>query len=87
MNLDMRKPLRDLPQMRVESLISASVLPGGCNLSRCIAEDGAEPILYPNGGAKFLFDCIDASLRDIRPDAQDVREICDFDHVHLTLPG
>jgi hypothetical protein len=25
-------------------------------------------------------------LRDIRPDAQDVREICDFDHVHLTLP-
>jgi hypothetical protein len=86
MNLDMRKPLRDLSQMRVEPLISASVLPGGRDLSRRIAEDGAEPMLYPDGGAEFFFDCIDASLRDIRPDAQDVGEICDFDHVHLTLP-
>ena len=50
------------------------------------AEDGAEPILYPDGVAKFFFDCIDASLRDIRPYAQDVREICNFDHAHLALP-
>ena len=28
----------------------------------CIAEDGAEPMLYPDSVAKFFFDCIEAGL-------------------------
>jgi hypothetical protein len=43
-------------------------------------------MLDPNGVAKFFFDGIYASLRGICPDAQDVREIGDFDHAHLAFP-
>ena len=46
--------------MRVESRISAFVLPGRGDLPGRIGEDGTEPILYPDGAAKGVFDGIDA---------------------------
>src|ERR1700674_3033739 len=66
-NLDMRKPLCHLSQMRIEPLISALVFPSRGDLPGRIAEDVAEPMLYPDGVAEFFFGHIDASLRDICP--------------------
>jgi hypothetical protein len=82
----MRKSLCYLSQMRVESFISPAVFPVRSNLPFCIAEDGAEPLLYSDSVDKFFFDCMDASLRRVSPDAQDVREICDLNQAHLTFP-
>ena len=42
-------------------------------------------MLYPDSVAEFVFDCIEAGLRDICPYAQNVREICNFDHANLTF--
>src|SRR5664280_1983291 len=84
-NLDMRKPRRHLSQMRVEPVIFAFVSPGGGDLAGGIAEHRAELMLYPNGIAEFFFDCTDASLRDVCPDAQDIREIGNLDRAHFTF--
>ena len=43
-------------------------------------------MLYSDSVNKFLVDGIDASLRDVGPDAQDVRKICDLDQAHSKLP-
>ena len=61
-DLDMRKPQRHLSQMRVEPYIPASVVPSRGNLLRCIAENGAEPLIYPNIRSKLFFDSADAGL-------------------------
>jgi hypothetical protein len=42
-------------------------------------------VLYSDSIVKFFFNCIDASLRDIGPDAQDVREVCDINQVPSSL--
>lgn len=83
MNLDMRKPLRRLSQMRIEPVIFSSVIPCRGDLPGRIAEDGAKLVFYINGIAKLFFDGIDASLRSVCPDAQDIREICNLDRAHL----
>src|SRR5487761_455417 len=80
--LDVRKPRRDLPQMRVEPVIFAFALPGRGDLAGGIAEHRAELMLYPNGIAEFFSHCAHASLRDVCPDAQDIREICNLDYAH-----
>src|SRR5450631_2194305 len=71
--------------MRVEPLIFAPVFPGRGYLPRCIAENRTKLRLNPNCVAKSCFDFIDASLRDICPDAQNVREIRNLDHAHLAF--
>src|SRR5665213_3449179 len=86
MNLDMRKPLRNLTQMRVKSAVSAFAFPGRCDLTGCIAEDRAEPMFYLNGIAKLFFNGSRAGLRGVCPDTQDIREICSLDHPHLVFP-
>src|SRR5665213_2998345 len=86
MNLDMRKPLRNLTQMRVKSAVSAFAFPGRRDLAGCIAEDRAEPMFYLNGIAKLFFDGIHASLRGVCPDTQDIREICNLDYAHRIIP-
>src|SRR6516164_1869821 len=86
-NINMRKPLCHLSQMRVEPLISAFVLPGRSDLLNRIAEDGTKSMLYSNSITKFILGCIDASLRHISPHAQQVRKIGNFDHAHRTLPS
>ncbi len=42
-------------------------------------------MFHINGIAKLLFDGIDASLRGVCPDAQDIGEICNLDCAHLTF--
>jgi hypothetical protein len=69
--------------MRVEPVISAFVIPSRGDLTGGIAEDGAELMLYLNGVAKLFFDRIDASLRGVCPDTQDIRKIGNLDRAHL----
>jgi hypothetical protein len=39
-------------------------------------------MLDPHGAIEFLLNLIDARLRDVGPNAQDIREVLDFDHIH-----
>ena len=85
MNLDMRKPFGHLPHMRVKPVISTFVFPAQRDLARCVAEDGAELMLYSNLVAKFFIHGIDASLRRVCPDAQNIGEIGNLDRAHSTF--
>src|SRR5215470_11029246 len=83
-NLNMRKSICDLSQMRVEPFISAFVPPGRSDFPVGIAEHRTKSMLYSYRVTKFILRCIDASLRDICPHAQYVRKIGNFDHAHGT---
>jgi hypothetical protein len=61
-NLYVRKPLGHLTQVQVESIVSASVIPGRCDLLGRITENGAKLVAYSYGAAKFFLNCINASL-------------------------
>jgi hypothetical protein len=78
MDLDMRESLRNFPQVRIEAIVSAPILPGGRDLPICVSEDRAEPVFYPDRIAILLFDGLYAGLRCVGPDAQEVREIRDL---------
>ena len=81
-NLDVGKFAGHLPQMRVEPLVSAFLIPCRIDFLDRIAEDGTEPMLDADRAREFFFDGVDAHLRDIGPDAQDVREMLYFDDAH-----
>jgi hypothetical protein len=49
-------------------------------------EHGAKLVLYLNGIAKLLFNRIDASLRNISPDTQNIRKIRNHYRTHLASP-
>jgi len=53
MNLDMRKSLRHLSQMRVEPVIFAFVIPCRGDFPGCIAEDGAKMVFYIKNGVLY----------------------------------
>src|SRR5664279_340970 len=80
------EPRRHLTQMRIEPVIATFIIPARRHLAGCIAEHKAELMFYPNGVAKLPFDCIQASLRGVCPDTQDIREICNPDHAHPVFP-
>jgi len=84
MNRDVRKLFRNVSQMRVEPLVSASVFPAQFDLFGCVTEDGAEPVPYPNLVTEFLFDRGQPHLRDVCPYAQHIGKTGDFNSVHFS---
>ena len=70
-------------QMRTEAFITAAILPDRRNLRGGVAEHGTEPMFDPHRCAEFLFDRLDARLRDVGPHAQNVREVGNFDLTRL----
>jgi hypothetical protein len=72
-------------QMRAESLIAAAILLGRANLRGGVAEHRTEPMFDPHRRAEFLFDSLDPRLRDVRPHAQNVGEVGNFDLAHRTF--
>ena len=85
MNRNVGKLAGYLPQMRVEPLVTALVLPRRIYLLDSVAEDGAKPMLNGDRVTKFAFDRVDARLRHVRPNAQDVRKVLDLDFAHLAF--
>jgi len=71
--------------MRVEPVIFALVVPSRGDLADGITEDRTKLMLDPNCVAEFLFDRIDPSLRDVCPNAQHIRKICNLDRAHFVL--
>lgn len=82
---DVGEPVRHMLQMPAESFITAAIRPGRRNLRGGVAEHGTEPMFDPHRSAKFLFDRLDARLRDIGPHAQNVGEVGNFDLAHRTF--
>src|SRR5579859_1519499 len=78
----MRKSRSHLPQMRVKPVIFALVVPSSGDFAGGITEDRTKLMLNPHSVAECIFNLIDPSLRDVRPNAQNVREICNLDCAH-----
>ena len=68
--------------MRIEAAIAAFVCPRRFDLGRGVAEHGAKAMLDAHLLAEFLFDRVDARLRDVGLDAQGIRKILDLDGAH-----
>jgi hypothetical protein len=83
MDFDMRKLAGGLAQMCIEAGIAAFVLPCRVDLGGGVAEHRAEAVLDAHSVAEFFFDGVDAHLRDVGPDAEDVRKILDLDDAHV----
>src|SRR5580704_8373441 len=83
MDFDMRKLAGGLAQMCIEAGIAAFVFPRRVDLGGGVAEHRAEAVLDAHSVAEFFFDGVDAHLRDVGPDAEDVRKILDLDDAHV----
>ncbi|KUO64191.1 MAG: hypothetical protein APF80_17385 [Alphaproteobacteria bacterium BRH_c36] len=72
--------------MGIKAAVSTAVFPTGGYLTLSISENGAEAVVETNSVAMLLLHCIDAGLRYIGPNAQNVGEVGDFNGFHFLLP-
>src|SRR5215467_8158046 len=86
MDFNMRELAGDLAQMRVEAGIATFFFPRRVDLTGGVTEYRAETMLDTHPYAKFFFNGIDGCLRDVSPDAQDVRKMFDLDNAHDRTP-
>lgn len=77
-DLDMRELRRDLLQMRVEPGKAAPALPDVGDLCLRIGKDRAEAPVDLDAVAELPVDLVEANLRHIGPDAEDIGEIVHF---------
>ena len=87
MHVEMQELGGGFLQMGVEARIAAFVFPRRCDLCGGVAEHRAKALLDAHRVTEFLFDGVDACLRDVGPDAQDVGKVLDLDGAHDRGPG